>query len=822
MTAASPLSIIALISGGKDSFLALHHVLHQGHNIIALANLYPPASGAISSEDHDQDQDQDLNSYMYQTAGHNLLDLLRKCLPHFPLYRAPIEGSAENAGLNYEPSSNVTVGAAHERTSPGDETESLTTLLESIKVKHPEANAICSGAILSTYQRTRVESVARRLGLIPLTPLWQYPTLPFPRHVISPSAELDHIASLGLDARIVKVASAGLDESLLWRSLSDPEIRRKIERAVARFGGSALGEGGEYETIVVDGPKGLWKGRVGLRGEEWEVVRGGGGEAFVKIKEGGGRVLFHDHDEKQEGRCGGSLVVPEIWDPEFGRLASDFVLDMRTMSPAKHHNLFYRPSSSPFHNPVPIPAAAIKADGTTLQISNLSALSVPPSKQMSSILTLLSNHLNDAKLAPSSLLFVTILLRSMSSFPAMNAIYAAYFADIPLPPARVTVACGNTLPDGADIILSATADLKLAQGGGAKGAPAEEELVPGRKKGLHIQSRSYWAPANIGPYSQAIQHLNSGKVYVAGQIPLIPSSMTVYDPLSISLAPSHLSSSFEDRLQTFHAQACLSLQHLWRIGRNQGVRYWTGAVAYIARPPRHQTTKKHELSEAAAVPSPSPSGASEVLEEDDDDDLEMLKADIALKIWEKIHDPALWHASSSDTNDDIDENFDVWNQRHNNYLGGFATAAAPPLSSQQTQRAPPLPDFNLLPKGDNSRSNEPFIPTVTRDQKRLGDDGDYSTGSEKRTVPPLLAVQVAELPMGVEIEWQSVGLVDRAPSWTLSDVGHASADDNDNDDDDDDVQWMRDIARHFCFQGKVFAVDKGKHFWRTTMPTDRR
>lgn len=40
---------------------------------------------------------------------------------------------------------------------------------------------------------------------------------------------------------------------------------------------------------------------------------------------------------------------------------------------------------------------------------------------------------------------------------------------------------------------------------------------------MHVQSISHWAPANIGPYSQAVQI--GDFIHLAGQIGLIPGSM---------------------------------------------------------------------------------------------------------------------------------------------------------------------------------------------------------------------------------------------------------------------------------------------------------
>ena len=40
------LNVIALVSGGKDSFFSLLHCLANGHRVVALANLYPPTPPA--------------------------------------------------------------------------------------------------------------------------------------------------------------------------------------------------------------------------------------------------------------------------------------------------------------------------------------------------------------------------------------------------------------------------------------------------------------------------------------------------------------------------------------------------------------------------------------------------------------------------------------------------------------------------------------------------------------------------------------------------------------------------------------------------------
>ena len=76
----------------------------------------------------------------------------------------------------------------------------------------------------------------------------------------------------------------------------------------------------------------------------------------------------------------------------------------------------------------------------------------------------------------------------MSLFARVNAIYATYFGS--RPPARACVALD--LPPGVRVRLDCVAYTEYDLGG------------PPERQALHVQGLSYWAPANIGPYSQAI------------------------------------------------------------------------------------------------------------------------------------------------------------------------------------------------------------------------------------------------------------------------------------------------------------------------------
>ena len=66
---------------------------------------------------------------------------------------------------------------------------------------------VAVGAILSDYQRVRVESVCQRLGLTPLAYLWQR----------DQSDLLQEMIQAGMESILVKVACLGLDKRHLGK-----------------------------------------------------------------------------------------------------------------------------------------------------------------------------------------------------------------------------------------------------------------------------------------------------------------------------------------------------------------------------------------------------------------------------------------------------------------------------------------------------------------------------------------------------------------------------------------------------------------------------
>lgn len=218
LEATAIMKFVALLSGGKDSCFNVMKCQQHSHELVAVANLMPPEEGI-----------EEMNSFMYQSAAHNTIPSIAECLG-VPLFRQGINRKSLIQTLDYKKDEN-------------DEVEDLFVLLQRVVTEYPDIKGVSCGTIVSNYQRLRVEDVCIRLNLIPLTYLWQRD-----RRLL-----LDEMISSGVHAVLVKVAGAGLDPyKHLGKDLQS--LRPTLERLHQKFGLDLCGEGGEYETIVLDCP----------------------------------------------------------------------------------------------------------------------------------------------------------------------------------------------------------------------------------------------------------------------------------------------------------------------------------------------------------------------------------------------------------------------------------------------------------------------------------------------------------------------------------------------------------------------------------------
>jgi diphthine-ammonia ligase len=201
---------IALFSGGKDSSWALPRALERGLPIERLVTVHP-------AED----------SFMYHVPATELAEL-----------------AAESVGIPLlEVESRVDASDVSDAGRQGDvELEPLEAALRRLDEEVGVAGVV-AGAVESEYQTSRIEAMADRLGAETFAPLWRR----------DPRELAEAMLEAGFEIRIVRVAAAGLDESWLGRRF-DREALSELEALHERYGVHLLGEGGEFETLVTDGP----------------------------------------------------------------------------------------------------------------------------------------------------------------------------------------------------------------------------------------------------------------------------------------------------------------------------------------------------------------------------------------------------------------------------------------------------------------------------------------------------------------------------------------------------------------------------------------
>ncbi|XP_063933446.1 diphthine--ammonia ligase-like [Zophobas morio] len=224
------MKVVGLVSGGKDSCFNLIQCASQRNDIVALANVCPP-NGL-----------DEMDSQMFQTVGHEIVELLAEAM-ELPLYRKVSTALALSSEIFYNP-------------TEGDEVEDLFHLLSEVKRQHPEIEGVSVGAVLSTYQKNRVENVCTRLKLVPLAFLWQK----------NETDLLNEMLLSGLNAVVIKVAALGLNPSHLGMTLK--ELQPHLLEMNEKYGLHVCGEGGEYETLTLDCS--LFKKRIQL--DDYEIL----------------------------------------------------------------------------------------------------------------------------------------------------------------------------------------------------------------------------------------------------------------------------------------------------------------------------------------------------------------------------------------------------------------------------------------------------------------------------------------------------------------------------------------------------------------------
>ncbi|KAI8108726.1 hypothetical protein M9435_005143 [Picochlorum sp. BPE23] len=452
------MKVLALVSGGKDSCYNALLCERHGHTVVALGNLYP-----------DDPDVEELDSYMYQTVGHTLIKAYSECTG-LPLFRKRIVGTSVEQGLVYSG-------------SRGDEVEDLALLLMYAKEQMPEITAVSSGAIASDYQRSRVEHVCARLGLVSLAYLWHQPQ----------SLLLKRMIESHIDARLVKVAAAGLYPSKhLGASLAD--VSGHLHHLRDFYGIHVCGEGGEYETLTLDCP--LFRcGRIVLDESEIVVAVEDSMAPVAWLKP----ISFHIEwkDGEQEG-VSEIFEVPEEYSGEYiQQTLDDGGPEAGVRVEVEGGGELYDGAYGSCHGYCVKTSPDLRFEEDQI------------CQAFAQLLSTMKEKIERMGFTLDHGVFCTLFVSDMAYFGHLNEVYAHFFPSVN-PPSRATLELS-----GDSSMLMAVHVLCTN--------PRYQHAV--ERRVLHVQSMSEWAPSCIGPYSQATSY--HGLVRFAGQIALDPPTLTL-------------------------------------------------------------------------------------------------------------------------------------------------------------------------------------------------------------------------------------------------------------------------------------------------------
>jgi len=197
----------ALFSGGKDSVFSIFKALHQGHEVKCLITI-------ISKNPE---------SYMYHVPNIELTKLQAKAMG-LPIVLNETEGKKEQ------------------------ELEELKASILEAKQKF-DISGVVSGAIYSNYQRRRIDNICSELSLDSISPLWK----------LRPKEMLIEMVDNGFIIIMSAIAAGGLEPDWLGKEITHEaieELANLHETCYVCTGG----EGGEFETLVLDSP--LFKKRL--------------------------------------------------------------------------------------------------------------------------------------------------------------------------------------------------------------------------------------------------------------------------------------------------------------------------------------------------------------------------------------------------------------------------------------------------------------------------------------------------------------------------------------------------------------------------------
>lgn len=211
------MNVAALFSGGKDSTYAVYLAQQRGWDVSRLITMVPEKG----------------ESYMFHVPNIGLCGML-----------------AEAMGISHV-----------EWKTAGEEEKELDDLRKALEGHGVEG--IITGAIASDYQATRIDRLCHELGMRSFSPLWRW----------DQESVLMDILAAGFKVIIVGVYADGLGKEWLGREL-DSAALTELQKLAEKNRMNISGEGGEFETLVLDGPNFMKKLEILESEIFWDGTRG--------------------------------------------------------------------------------------------------------------------------------------------------------------------------------------------------------------------------------------------------------------------------------------------------------------------------------------------------------------------------------------------------------------------------------------------------------------------------------------------------------------------------------------------------------------------
>jgi len=211
------MKVAILFSGGKDSTYTAWLAISYGWDIVAMVTMLPESA----------------SSYMF----------------HYPnTIWTPLQAKAMDLSLILKKTSG----------KKDEELEDLKDVLSELKI-----DGVITGAVASEYQKEKIDALCEGLNLKSFAPLWHKNSEQLLREIIDS----------GFRVIIASVSAEGFDESWLGRRIDDKCIKDLVELN-KKFDLNISGEGGEYESLVLDAPFFKQKVRVVSSRTHWKGTAG--------------------------------------------------------------------------------------------------------------------------------------------------------------------------------------------------------------------------------------------------------------------------------------------------------------------------------------------------------------------------------------------------------------------------------------------------------------------------------------------------------------------------------------------------------------------